>query len=132
MVASVGVAPNKFVAKLAGDIEKPDGFVVVQADQLHDFLDPLPVGRLWGVGKVMEQRMLAAGFQTIAQVRHTSIEELQSQFGKLGDHVWHLANGLDKRRVETEHQAKSVSHETDLSYRRSRPGTAASVFNATV
>ncbi len=112
LVASVGVAPNKFVAKIASDVNKPDGFVVVDDDQVQAFLDPLPVSRLWGAGKVTVAAFERMGIKTIKQLRHQSQDWLVSRFGKFGDHLWQLANGLDDRAVITDSQAKSISNET--------------------
>src|SRR4051812_18398002 len=81
LVASVGVAPNKFVAKIASDLKKPDGFVVVEADEVQSFLDPLPVGRLWGVGKVTAQIFEQLSIRTIGQLRQLPLETLAPFFG---------------------------------------------------
>jgi DNA polymerase-4 len=112
LVASVGVAPNKFLAKIASDIEKPDGFVVVDPQGVQAFLDPLPVGRLWGVGRVTGATMERLGIRAIGQVRTTSVEILKEHFGASGEHLWQLAHGIDERRVVPDREAKSVSHET--------------------
>lgn len=112
LVVSVGVAPNKFLAKIASDLEKPDGFVVVDPAGVQDFLDPLPVGRLWGVGRVTGQAMEQLGVRTIRQVRETPLAVLQQHFGKSGEHLWQLAQGIDARRVVPDREAKSISHET--------------------
>ncbi|MFQ5596913.1 MAG: DNA polymerase IV [Nitrospiria bacterium] len=111
LCASVGIAPNKFLAKVASDLKKPDGFVVVQGDKKQDFLDPLPVGRLWGVGKVSDRVLARLGIQTIAQLRRQPRALLQQLFGKWGDHLWELAHGRDDRSVIPDREAKSVSHE---------------------
>ena len=110
--ASVGVAPSKFVAKVASDIRKPAGFVVVEPDAVQAFLDPLPASRLWGVGKVGERALQRLGITTIAQVRQTAPQQLQRYFGQWGEHIWRLAHGIDDRIVVPEHAAKSISHET--------------------
>ncbi len=110
--ASVGVAPSKFVAKVASDIRKPAGFVVVEPDAVQAFLDPLPVSRLWGVGKVGERALERLGITTIAQVRQAAPRQLQRHFGQWGGHIWRLAHGIDDRIVVPEHEAKSISHET--------------------
>ncbi len=111
LVASVGVAPNKFLAKIASDLEKPDGLVVVDPVQIQAFLDPLPVKRLWGVGKVTGKVFEQLGIQTIGQLRQLSVERLQQHFGNSGLHFWELAHGIDKRAVTPEQEAKSISHE---------------------
>jgi DNA polymerase-4 len=112
LVASVGVAPNKFLAKVASDVKKPDGFVVVEPDVIQSFLDPLPVGRIWGVGKVTGRVFEQLGIQTIGQLRSVPIEKLNQLFGASGEHYWQLARGLDTRAVVPDREAKSISHET--------------------
>ena len=112
LTVSIGIAPSKFVAKIASDIEKPAGFVVVSENQLQDFLDPLPVTRIWGVGKAFEERLNQKGIKTIKQIRMLPEQSLQEWFGKHGAHIHRLARGIDNRRVVTDHETKSVSHET--------------------
>ncbi|MBL1276016.1 MAG: DNA polymerase IV [Ectothiorhodospiraceae bacterium] len=112
LVISIGVAPNKFLAKIASDLEKPDGFVVLEAADVQHFLDPLPVSRLWGVGKVTEQRLHDLRIYTVAQLRQLPESQLKHHFGLLGEHLWRLAHGQDKRAVTPDHNAKSISHET--------------------
>lgn len=112
LVVSVGVAPNKFLAKIASDLEKPDGFVVVEPGRVAKFLDPLPVERLWGVGKQASRVFQRLGIRTIGQLRQRPIETLKSRFGAQGEHLWQLAHGIDDRRVVPEREAKSISHET--------------------
>ena len=112
LVASVGVAPSKFVAKIASDLKKPDGFVIVEADQVEAFLDPLPVGRIWGVGKVTDKALERLGLRTIGQLRRQPLERLTQLFGSSGDHYWRLAQGIDDRKVVPDREAKSISHET--------------------
>jgi DNA polymerase-4 len=99
LVASVGVAPNKFLAKIASDLNKPDGFLVVEQDRVQEFLDPLPVGRLWGVGRVSNTVLEGFGIRTIGQLRAQSANVLRQKFGKTGDHLWQLAHGIDSRPV---------------------------------
>ena len=112
LVASVGVAPNKFLAKIASDVEKPDGLVIVPPDQIQSFLDPLPVGRIWGVGKVTGGVFDRLGIHTIEQLRQRSVETLRQDFGSQGEHFWNLARGIDDRTVVPDREAKSISHET--------------------
>lgn len=112
LVASVGVAPNKFLAKVASDLEKPDGLVVVDEGTEQAFLDPLPVGRLWGVGRVSGRTFEQLGIRTIGQFRTMPRDVLTSRFGSVGEHLLNLAHGRDDRFVVPEHQAKSISHET--------------------
>jgi|HubBroStandDraft_6_1064221.scaffolds.fasta_scaffold54311_3 DNA polymerase IV len=112
LTASVGVAPNKFLAKLASDHGKPDGLVVVEPDRVAEFLHPLPVGRIWGVGAKAEKRMHALGIDTIGQVARLPEQILIDHFGEMGGHVWRLASGEDGRLVVPDRDAKSISSET--------------------
>jgi DNA polymerase-4 len=112
LVASVGVAPNKYLAKLAGDVEKPDGFVVVKEEEIERFLAPLPVSRIWGVGKVAAKTFDKLGIKTIGQLRSYSAQLLRQHFGSSGEHFLQLAHGIDERPVISEHEAKSISNET--------------------
>jgi DNA polymerase-4 len=112
LTASVGVAPNKFLAKLASDHGKPDGLVVVPPDGVAEFLAPLPVGRLWGVGAKGEKRLHALGIRTIGQLAALPERVLADHFGKTGRHLWQLAHGRDDRAVTPDREAKSISTET--------------------
>jgi DNA polymerase-4 len=112
LVASVGVAPNKFLAKLASDHGKPDGLAIVPPDRVVDFLSPLPIGRLWGVGAKGEKRLRALGIQTVGQLAALPVRVLVEQFGDGGRHLWELAHGRDDRRVVPDREARSISSET--------------------
>lgn len=112
LAASVGVAPNKFIAKIASDLRKPRGFVEVDRDGIQEFLDPLGIERLWGVGKVSQHVLHKLGVRTIGQLRQLDASILRDHFGKQGDHLWRLAHGIDDRSVVPDHLAKSISHET--------------------
>jgi len=112
LIASVGVAPNKFLAKIASDLDKPDGFVVVDPDHVPEFLDQLPVGRIWGVGRVTDKVFQQLGVRTIGQLRQLPADVMRHHFGSHGDHLLQLAHGIDHRRVVPEHEAKSISHES--------------------
>jgi len=112
LIASVGVAPNKFVAKIASDLDKPDGFLVVQPGEVQEFLDPLPVGRIWGVGKVTGQAFDRLGIRTIGQLRQFTVQALNGLFSSSGEHYWRLAHGMDDRPVIPDREARSISHET--------------------
>lgn len=115
LTASVGVAPNKFLAKIASDLDKPDGLTVVDLDGIQQFLDPLPVSRLWGVGKVACRLLQQLGVETILQLRQLKPELLRDRFGRGGEHLWQLAHGIDHRPVVPDREAKSISHETTFS-----------------
>ncbi len=112
LTVSIGIAPNKFLAKIASDIQKPDGFVIVQPDAIQEFLDPLPVTRIWGIGKVSSKNLKENSVETIKDLRLLPRQQLQQWFGKHGLHLWELAHGIDNRQVITDSQAKSMSHET--------------------
>ncbi len=112
LVASVGVAPNKFLAKIASDLDKPDGFVLVEPDKIQEFLAPLPICRLWGVGKSAARVLQRLGVERIGQLRALSADVLRDHFGRNGDQLWRLAHGIDRRKVIPDHTAKSISHET--------------------
>ena len=110
--ASVGVAENKFLAKLASDLEKPRGFTVITPESMHEILDPLPVAKIWGIGKVTQRKFANVGVNTFGQLRMLTREQATQVFGNMGEHFWCLANGLDHRKVVSERKAKSISHET--------------------
>ncbi len=111
LTASVGVAPNKFLAKLASDLRKPDGLVVVDADRVHELLDPLPVERLWGVGPATAAALHAAELRRIGDVRARSREDLERRFGRLGTHLHQLSWGRDERPVVRDGEARSIGSE---------------------
>ncbi len=112
LTASVGVAHNKFLAKIASDVRKPDGFLVIEAAHAQAFLDPLPVAKLWGVGKVGNRRLQNLGIHTIGELRARTPALLVDLFGSWGNTLWELAHGFDERAVVPDHNAKSISHET--------------------
>ncbi len=112
LVASIGIAPNKFLAKVASDLGKPDGFVVVAPGREREFLAPLPIGRLWGVGPKTEARLKRLGLQTIGQIGRRRVEDLERMLGSSGRDLWELANGIDDRAVVPEQAAKSIGAET--------------------
>lgn len=122
LIASVGMAPNKMTAKIASDIDKPDGLVVVTKEHVLDFLHPLPVGKLWGVGEKMQSALARMGINTIGDLARHAESDLEDVFGKNGQHVWELSNGIDVRDVETSTEIKSISNEytfeTDTSERK--------------
>ncbi|HEB93899.1 MAG TPA: DNA polymerase IV [Gammaproteobacteria bacterium] len=128
LVVSMGVAPNKFLAKIASDLDKPDGFVEVAADAVQAFLDPLPVSRLWGVGRVTGAALQKQGIHTIAELRRQPQTALRRWFGEHGQQLWHLAHGIDERPVVTEHEAKSISHETTFARDVTDPDTLRAVL----
>jgi nucleotidyltransferase/DNA polymerase involved in DNA repair len=112
LVASIGIAPNKFLAKVASDLGKPDGFVVVVPGKEREFLDPLPISRLWGVGPKTETHLKRLGLETIGHVARMPVEALEASLGNGGRDLWELANGRDDRPVVPEEEAKSIGAET--------------------
>jgi DNA polymerase-4 len=116
LIASVGVAPNKFLAKLASDHGKPNGFVVLNDGDVTDFLTPLPVKRLWGVGTRGEQRLLALGIRTVGELAARPEKLLVDHLGEAGRHLWKLAHGEDDRTVVPDREAKSISTETTFGH----------------
>lgn len=115
LTISAGVAPSKFVAKVASDMEKPDGLTVVPADRVREFLDPLPIKKMWGAGKVTQKALARLSIHTFKDLRQTSLELLEKEFGKHGSHMHQLAWGLDQRDVVTLHDVKSIGHELTYS-----------------
>ena len=112
LTASIGIAPNKFVAKIASDLRKPDGLVIVPAGGVEGFLAPLEISRLWGCGPKTVPVMQAMGIFSIGDLAARSQKELVDRFGQTGLHFWRLARGLDERPVSDAHTARSMSHET--------------------
>jgi DNA polymerase-4 len=112
LTASVGVAPNKFLAKVASDLKKPAGFVVVATDTVEAFLDQLPIARVWGIGPKTETKFQKLGVQRIGQLRALPKATLKQLFGLNADHFWRLARGIDSRPVVPDRIAKNVGHET--------------------
>lgn len=112
LVASVGVAHNKFIAKLASDLSKPDGFIVVSPNRVQEFLDPLDVGRIWGVGNKTAQTLYRLNIKTIRELRGLDESYLVSLLGSYGHQLYLLARGMDNRPVEGNRRIKSVGRET--------------------
>jgi len=111
LTASAGVAPNKFLAKIASDWKKPDGLFVIQPDEIDSFLLPLPVGRLPGVGAVTEARLKGLEVQTVADLRRMDLATLESRFGRNGVRLFELARGIDNREVIPDRPTQSISAE---------------------
>jgi DNA polymerase-4 len=109
--ASVGIAPVKFAAKIASDLEKPRGFVVVQRENLQAFLDPLPVEKLWGVGAVGLKKLHRSGLYKVVDIRELGLEPCRQLFGSWGEHLYQLSIGDDARAVVPDHRCKSIGHE---------------------
>src|SRR6202162_2967224 len=99
LTASAGVAPNKFLAKLASDWRKPDGIFVIQPDDVDTFLLPLPIGRLPGVGKVTQEKLEKLGIRTVSNLRGLNLPTLEDQFGRYGQRLYELSRGIDNSQV---------------------------------
>jgi len=112
LTVSVGVGPNMLVAKVASDFRKPDGLTVVRPSRVEEFLGPLPVRRLYGIGPASEAALRTMGVHTVADLRALSLDRLLSRFGHWGRDLWQRARGIDDRPVSTEHVRKSVSTES--------------------
>jgi len=111
LTASVGVAPNKFLAKLASDLQKPDGLVVVREADVQSFLAPLPISRLWGVGKATLPEFERLGVHTFGDALGLSLSTLRQHFSEAGEQFFQLVRGIDDRPVLPDREAKSISHE---------------------
>lgn len=116
LTASVGIAPNKFLAKMASDMKKPDGLCIIPYGREREVLAPLPVRRLWGVGEVTEKKLLAAGFRTIADIQEAPPEKLSALLGNQGPLLKDLSFGIDDRPVVSSRQVKSIGDESTYEY----------------
>lgn len=116
LTCSVGVGPNKFLAKIASDLKKPNGFVVVREDFKQVFLRPLPVRRIWGVGPVTEKFLKDKGFKTIGDLQNCSLQELTHRIGSLAQSLYYLAHGEDNSAVQANRVPKSMSRETTFEH----------------
>ncbi|MBV8451833.1 MAG: DNA polymerase IV, partial [Deltaproteobacteria bacterium] len=114
LTASAGVAPNKFLAKIASDWRKPDGLFVIQPEEIDTFLAPLPVARIPGVGKVMEANLKQLGIQTVGDLRVVERLVLEERFGRYGARLYELARGVDNNPVVADRPTKSISAEDTL------------------
>ena len=111
LTASAGVAPNKFLSKLASDWRKPDGLFVIKPDDVDAFLLPLPVGRLPGVGEVTGEKLGKLGVQTVADLRKLALPALEQDFGRYGLRLYELARGIDESEVIPDRPTQSISVE---------------------
>ena len=112
LTCSIGIAPNKAIAKIASDFKKPDGLTSVPPEKLREFLDPLSVTKISGVGKKSSEVLTQAGILTIGQLASTHPSRLTEIFGKYGTRIWQIANGMDEEEVVTSYALKSISSET--------------------
>jgi nucleotidyltransferase/DNA polymerase involved in DNA repair len=115
LTASVGIAPNKFIAKIASDLDKPDGLVVVRGSEVQGFLNPLPLDKLWGAGEKTIQKLNSSGIYKVGDLARLPLDVLQKKFGSLGKHFYLLSRGIDDRPVLQRSLVKSVSNEHTFS-----------------
>ena len=115
ITGSIGLSHNKFLAKVASDLDKPHGFAVIGAGETDDFLRDKPVGLIWGVGQATRTALDAAGIRTFADLLRWERQDLIARFGSMGNRLWHLARGQDARRVSANAPVKSISNETTFS-----------------
>jgi DNA polymerase-4 len=116
LTASAGVSYNKFLAKLASDINKPDGFCLITPEQGPAFIEQLPIGKFHGIGRSTEKKMKDLGIHNGADLKAWSLDDLQRRFGKVGRYYYDIARGIDLRRVQTERIRKSLSTETTFEH----------------
>ncbi len=109
---SVGLSHNKFLAKIASDLDKPRGFAVIGKDETEDFLATKPVGIIWGVGRVFQAKLAKDGIKTIGDLKSLNLKEITGRYGVMGTRLYHLARGRDTRAVKPGRAAKSISSET--------------------
>ncbi len=109
---SIGLSHNKFLAKLASDLDKPKGFSIIGKAETESFLLPLPIKRIWGAGKVMQASLQKDGIRTFADLRRRNRKVLIDRYGTMGDRLWHLSRGQDYRNVNASTPVKSISKET--------------------
>ncbi|MFQ5741363.1 MAG: DNA polymerase IV [Acidobacteriota bacterium] len=112
LTCSIGIAPNKFLAKIASDLNKPDGLLEVAPGTETAFLKDLPVGRIWGVGRKTERRLHRLGVRSIGDVAARPLQFWIERMGRQGEHLWTLSHGVDERPVHSSREFKSLSHET--------------------
>jgi len=115
LTASAGIAPNKFLAKVASDINKPDGMKVIIPDEAESFIETLPIGKFHGIGKVTERRMQSLGIETGADLKKWSEFDLIEHFGKVGSYYYGIARGIDEREVKAHRIRKSIGAENTFS-----------------
>ncbi len=111
LTVSVGIAPNKFLAKLASEMDKPDGLTIITPDTMHQILEPLPASSIFGVGKAAEKKLTALGIRTIGDLARAPEQVLVARLGSMGPYIKRLAQGIDDRQVHPDRTAKSVGHE---------------------
>ena len=118
---SIGLSHNKFLAKVASDLNKPRGFSIIGKAETDDFLRDKPVELIWGVGKVMQASLEKAGIRTFADLLRWERSDLVARYGSMGERLWHFARGQDKRRISSHEPVKSISKETTFNVDTSDP-----------
>ena len=108
---SIGLSHNKFLAKLASDLDKPRGFSIISQRETLDLLAPLPIKKIWGAGPVLQRKLKSDGIQTFADLRRRDLKVLVKRYGTMGNRLWHLARGLDHRSITTREPVKTISKE---------------------
>ncbi len=121
LTGSIGLSHNKFLAKVASDLEKPRGFSVIGKEETRSFLKDKPVRLIWGVGPAAQEGLEKAGIRTFTDLLRWDQVDLVARFGSMGDRLWHLARGLDYRRVSAHEPMKSISNETTFGEDTSNP-----------
>jgi len=116
LTASAGVAPNKFLAKIASDWRKPDGLFVIRPEEIEAFLQPLPVSRIHGVGKVMDGKLAALGIRTVGELATFDVADLEQRFGRYGRRLHELAHGIDRGEVRPDRPTQSISAEDTFAH----------------
>jgi nucleotidyltransferase/DNA polymerase involved in DNA repair len=130
LTASVGVAPNKFLAKLASDLEKPDGLTVIEPEAIQRTIATLPINKMWGVGPATEQKLLSLGIRTFGDLQPWPRNVLESHFGSLGRKLHRLCRGEDDRPVVTDQAIKSISQEQTFDEDRADPDEVRNVLRS--
>ncbi|WP_373085714.1 DNA polymerase IV, partial [Sneathiella sp.] len=115
ITVSVGLSYNKYLAKLASDLDKPNGFAVIGRAETLSFLAPRPVSDIWGVGQALNRKLVADGITTIGQLQHREESDLVRRYGVMGTRLYHLSRGQDSRKVMAQRETKSISAETTFS-----------------
>jgi DNA polymerase IV len=108
---SIGLSHNKFLAKLASDLDKPRGFSIISQRETLDLLAPLPIKKIWGAGPVLQRKLQSDGIQTFADLRRRDLKVLVKRYGTMGNRLWHLARGIDHRNITTREPVKTISKE---------------------
>jgi DNA polymerase-4 len=128
LTGSIGVAPNKFLAKLASDMHKPDGLTIIRREDVRRLLDPMPVGKLWGIGPKTASRLSDIGIKTVADLLRAPLEVLVDRLGTDAEHYRNLALGMDDRPVVSDREAKSIGHEQTFGVDLSDPDSVRDVM----